>query len=122
MTKTKLLNDYKLPAFKYLELEALFDTGAYISVCTLSRAVFELMFPNNFKYWGEGAVQGFGGEAKGDLYQVISTEIAGVKFNNVNFFIPHEPTIDFKFVITGTLFKDCPYTIDMVNHELQIHN
>ena len=116
----ELLNNYQKPVFTYMMMPALLDTGADVSVCNLTKEVFELIFVNNCKNIGRYKVTGYGGTSDGFMYTVLQTEIAGINFKNVKFFIPDTPSVRHKFVIAGTLFADYEYAINMREHTMTI--
>ena len=121
MTELTLLEDARVPIFQLLGLRAVFDTGAEISVCNLSRDVFEHIFANNCTCLGQSGISGFGGEAQGYKYKIFSLKIGDMDLKNVEFFIPDESKVRHKIVLAGTVFKDYAYTIDMSNHKLTIY-
>ena len=118
--KLNLLSTDSKPTILLLDLPALIDTGAELSVCNLTPAIFEQLFFNNFKDKRLGSINGFGGEAKGIEYTVLSLKIGTLNLTDVKFVVPDNPTTRYKFILAGTLFSEYPYRIDMINRELTI--
>ena len=108
--------------FLFSNIEALFDTGAEISVCNITAEMFELVFADNCRKLFRSSINGFGGKAEGTCYTVKHLEFGGMKFEDVPFFIPDEPTTRYKFIIAGTVLSDYPYCIDMHRHTLTVEN
>ena len=118
----KLKKDDIKPAFDFMGLTALLDTGAEISVCNLSQAVFEQIFMNNFMNKEEYFINGFGGKSKGVKYTILTLVVGDMTFTQVPIFVPDTPTTKYKFIIAGTLFSPYSYTIDMGKHILEINS
>ena len=107
------------PIITVMSLDALIDTGAEISVCNLSPAVFELI--TDYKEKTKYSIKGFGGECTGTKYILRSFNIGELQFRDVPFFVPDEPMEDkYKFILAAPLFQDVYYAFDMPNHKMII--
>ncbi len=107
------------PVIKVMSLDALIDTGAEISVCNLSPAVFELI--TEYKEKTPYTIKGFGGECSGTKYILRNFSVGELKFQDVPFFIPDEPMDDkYKFILAAPLFLQVYYAFDMPNHKMII--
>ena len=113
-----LQKDRIRPVVEFMGLNALIDSGADISVCNLTANVFELIFEYESKT--RSHITGFGGKCEGYGYLVKKINVGTETFYDVPFFVPDVVTSEENFVISGSVFQNYAYEIDMKNHVMTL--
>lgn len=99
--------------------EALLDTGAYFPIWTDDEHILDDLGGRLVKkdiFFG-----GFGGTARGCLYELESMTVGGLIFPNTHIIACRDlKDVPFQLILSATMFRGLIYEIDDKNHRLNI--
>lgn len=99
-------------------LSALVDTGAYIPVWVDDESILEekmgaVLIKKDISF------SGFGGMAKGNIYQV-TIQVGALIYPNMHIMASSQWNTSFHLILSATMFQQLIYEIDDKNHKLNI--
>ncbi len=114
-----LMKKYSRPTIELYKLPALIDTGAVIPVFSMYPALFEKCFDSKI-ILENSSISGIGGKEYGSVYSISEFKIGELIFKNFEVFIPDEPSLQFPFLLSATLFHGMAYEIDTINQKFTV--
>lgn len=98
---------------------ALLDTGAFFPVWTVDESLLKILGGKCIRK--EVPFGGFGGETKGNLYELESIVIGDLVFPNTHIIACKDlKNVPFQLVLSATMFHGLIYEIDSKNYKLNI--
>ena len=109
-----LLKDYERPVIEAgtHSLMALIDTGAMIPMLNLSGKEVETAFSGEKVMEKVFCFDIYGGH-RGDIYRLPEFDIGGIVFAPFDIFVPEHRVLNFWMLISGSMFYNYRYSIDM---------
>lgn len=115
-------NRYQRPIIElksWHNLEALLDTGAFFPVWTMDEDILKILGGKCIRK--EVPFSGFGGETRGNLYELQSIVIGDLVFPNIHIIACKDlKNVPFQLVLSATMFSGLIYEIDSKNYKLNI--
>ena len=100
-------------------LDALLDTGAFFPVWTMDESILKELGGKCIRK--DVIFGGFGGETKGNLYELPSILIGDLIFPNTHIVACKDLKIlPFQLILSATMFHNLIYEIDNKNHKLNV--
>lgn len=115
-------NKYQRPIIElksWYNFEALLDTGAFFPIWTADEDILEALGGRCIKK--EILFGGFGGETKGNLYELQSMLIGDLIFPNMHIIACNDlKNVPFQLILSATMFQNLIYEIDNKHHKLNV--
>lgn len=115
-------NRYQRPIIElksWHNLEALLDTGAFFPVWIMDEDILKILGGKCIRK--QVLFGGFGGETKGNLYELQSMVIGDLIFPNTHIIACKDlKNVPFQLVLSATMFNGLIYEIDSKNYKLNI--
>ena len=116
----RLYEDADLPLMSldnWHRLDAMLDTGSRFSVWTAEESLLQ-EFGAKLKI-RDAEFGGFGGKAKGNVYEIPSFQFGDLIYPNMNI-IASQLEVPCHIIISATMLKGMCYEIDDANHALTV--
>ena len=103
----------------WYNFEALLDTGAFFPVWTADEGILNALGGKCVK--DNVVFGGFGGETRGNLYELKSMLIGGLIFPRIHMIACKDlKDVPFQLILSATMFSGLIYEIDDKNHKLNV--
>ncbi|MBQ7705728.1 MAG: hypothetical protein IJT73_09945 [Selenomonadaceae bacterium] len=114
-----LMSEYARPVIKLYGMPSLIDTGAVVPVFSVYPYFLEKTFAAKM-ILPRGNISGFGGKEYGSVYSLKNFKVGELIFETLEVFVPDEPDIKFRFLLSATLFHGMDYEIDTINQKFTV--
>ena len=113
------LNGHQRPVVNLYGMETIIDTGAVVPMVALSEDIVKLAWDAELVKTNV-EIGGISGKVKGKIYTLHNFTVGELIFDDLDVFISNNPSIQYSFLLSASMFYGTNYSFDMINKDNQI--